>query len=103
MAFDFQKLGIDRLSQNVARSVNQPVGALVTGNITKGEVVSVTVGTSTVGATSATATVSGQRTGAILISTDCIAHRYAWSISDTTLTVTTSGSASGEAFEFWVF
>ena len=34
--FDFQKLGNDRFSQNIKRSINNPVGSIVTGDITKG-------------------------------------------------------------------
>ena len=99
MSVDFKKLGLDRIATGISSAVNRPTGRLVTGDITRGTVVEVVVD----GGTTGSATVSARRTGAILISTDCIAHRYAWSISDTTLTVTTSGSASGEAFEFWVF
>ena len=101
MAFDFQKLGIDRLSQNVARSVNQPVGALVTGDITRGEVV--TVGPDFTG-NSASATVSARRTGAIMIqregTTDT--HLRAWVIEGTKLTVY-QHNAAATTYTFWVF
>ena len=102
MAFDFQKLGLDRLSQNVARAVNNPVGTLVTGNITKGEVVSVVID----GDTTGSATVSARRTGAIPISVEISGAspvcEYKWSISGTTLSVELNASRDA-TIQFWVF
>jgi len=99
MAFDFQKLGIDRLSQNVARSVNQPVGALVTGDITKGSVVEVVIDNASSGSTK----VSARRTGALLLGMSYSGNaEYKWDIVESTLTVDLNGSVTG-TFKFWVF
>ena len=99
MAFDFQKLGIDRLSQNVARSVNQPVGALVTGDITKGSVVEVVIDNASSGSTN----VSARRTGALLLGMSYSGNaEYKWDIVESTLTVDLNGSVTG-TFKFWVF
>ena len=99
MAFDFQKLGLDRLSQNIARSVNSPVGSLVTGDITKGEVVEVTFDSES----EKTAIVSKRRTGAIPINValSSVCEMF-WAISETTLTVSLNTSRSGTV-SFWVF
>ena len=99
--FDFQKLGSDRFSQNIKRAVTNPVGNVVTGDITKGEIV--TVGPDFTG-NSATATVAPRRTGAIMIARSGAAdtHLHAWTISDTTLTVTQS-NAVDTTYTFWVF
>jgi hypothetical protein len=99
--FDFQKLGSDRFSQNIKRAITNPVGNVVTGDITKGEIV--TVGPDFTG-NEATATVSPRRTGAIMIArtgtTDT--HLRAWYIVDTTLTVT-QNNAEETTYTFWVF
>lgn len=98
--FDFQKLGNDRNSQNLKRAITSPVGRLVVGDITKGEVVSVDT------AEGGTATVAARRTGAILlsiVSTDGGTIEFQYSITDTTLTVTKHGSSPDGTFKFWVF
>lgn len=45
---DFQKLGFDRMSQNIARAVNSATGTITTGDITKGEFVEHTTSSSSV-------------------------------------------------------
>lgn len=96
---DFQKLGFDRLSQNIARSVNNPVGTLVTDDITKGDVIEVTVEGGT-----GTANVASRRVGAIPIS---IAFNspaeVMWSISGTTLSVETDPGSTTGTITFYVF
>jgi len=100
VASTFQKLGVDRISQNIARAVNSPRGSLVTGDITAGEVVSVTI-TSGEGS----ATVSQRRTGAIPIGQNMSYgggdRGFSWSISGTTLSVETYGDDG--TMDFWVF
>lgn len=103
MAFDFQKLGVDRLAQNISRSVNKPKGNTVTGDITRGEVVEVAVGTAATAADTGTAKVPGRRVGAVLLGHDLLNHRFTWGIEGTTLTVTTSTAVGGNNFTFWVF
>ena len=96
MASTFQKLGVDRISQNIARAVNSPRGALVTGDITSGEVVSVSISSN-----EGSATVAQRRTGAILLSNPS-ATDLRWSISGTTLSVEQLGGGDSTV-EFWVF
>ena len=96
MAFDFQKLGLDRIAQNIAKSVNEPRGALVTGDIGSGEVVEVQMDGST-----GMATVSDRRVGALLLENSA-ADDLKWSISGTTLTATQSGGGP-TTVKFWVF
>jgi len=97
--FDFQKLGNDRFSQNIKRSVNNPTGSIVTGDITKGEIVALTFDAET----EATQTVSSRRTGAVLINTSldglCEIH---WTVTGTTLSAVLNTGRSG-TLEFWVF
>jgi hypothetical protein len=97
-AFDFQKLGLDRLSQNIKRSVVSPQGVLTTGDITKGAVVEVEVRSDTTG----TSQVADRRTGAVLLGHDCTDHRFEWTITGTDLIVTLTGSGEYN-FTFWVF
>ena len=98
-AFDFQSLGLDRLSQNIKRAVTNPTGTLTTGDITKGELVSVTFS----GSLEETVTVSPRRSGAIMldIALDGIGEIY-YGIIDTTLTVTLNNNNTG-TIKFWVF
>jgi hypothetical protein len=97
--FDFQKLGNDRFSQNIKRSINNPVGSIVTGDITKGEVVALEF----TNESTASATVTSRRTGAIPINTAldnmCEFH---WTLTGTTLSATLNVSRTG-TLEFWVF
>jgi hypothetical protein len=99
--FDFQKLGSDRISQNIKRAVTNPVGNITTGDITKGAVI--TVGPDFTG-NSATASVAPRRTGAIMIARDGVedTHLRAWSIVDTTLTVYQNNTKE-TTYTFWVF
>lgn len=93
---DFQKLGLDRISQNIARSVNRVTGTLVTGDITRGAVVEVSIESN-----AGSATVKARRVGAIPISNPS-ANDLKWSISGTTLSVSQSGGGDGTV-AFWVF
>lgn len=104
MSFDFQKLGADRMVQNVARAINKPTGTLFTGDITKGDVVVVDNFSGGVG----TARVKARRTGALPLefrdpSDD--AHELSWYIEGTTLTVNMKSGNAGEGAiaRFWVF
>lgn len=101
MAFDFQKLGLDRMATGIAKSVTGGQSTLSTGDITKGAVV--TVGPDFTG-NSASATVSARRTGAIMIqregTTDT--HLRAWVIEGTDLTVY-QNNAAATTYTFWVF
>lgn len=96
MAFDFQKLGVDRLAQNVARSINNPKGGnLTTGSIGDGEVVEVNVA-------DATTTIRARATGAILIgTTGGNVNTLDYTVSGGKLTLTFTGTATG--LTFWVF
>lgn len=92
MSTDFKKLGLDRMATNIAKSVSSGLGSggLITGDITRNDIVTVTVGAAGAGATSGTAQVKARRTAAIPISVvfpgdDPTA--YLWSIDGTTLTV----------------
>jgi hypothetical protein len=100
--FDFQKLGMDRMSQNIKRAVDKPTGKLTTGDITKGEIVKVTV---TAGDTTGTATVTSRRTGAIPIAFETVEAQteWGWAISGTILTVTMLAEAEDTVATFWVF
>lgn len=98
---DFQKLGLDRIAQNISKAVTKPVGGLVTGDITKGSVVTVTV---TDG--EGTATVSAQRTGAIPILSQMAAppaNSMQWTIDSTILSVDFNDAAQSGTVTFWVF
>lgn len=96
---DFQKLGLDRLSHNLGRSVNNPTGGLFTGNITKGDLVTVEFDAEAVG----TATVKARRTGAMPTSIILDAEpRLRWEMSGTTLTATIHTALTG-SITFWVF
>lgn len=96
---DFQKLSNDRLYQNIKRSVDGAVGVLVTGDITKGTVVDVTFDASN----EESVTVSGRRTGAILVnSTFGATSEVIQELNDTILTVYVTGSPTG-TLSFWVF
>ena len=94
--FDFQKLGLDRAAQNIARAVNSPNGRLVTGDITKGEVVEVSITSN-----SGTSVVKARRVGAMPISNPS-GNDLQWSISGTTLSVSQSGGGD-QTVAFWVF
>ena len=98
MARDFKKLGLDRISQNIATSVNRATGNLVTGDITRGEVVEVAFNNSTTG----TAQVKERRVGAIPLDQPFATDSWEWSISGTTLTVVYQGNQTGTS-RFWVF
>jgi hypothetical protein len=108
MPFDFQKLGLDRLSTNIAKTVGAGLGSVVTGDITRGEVVEVTLGTSaTARSATGSATVKTRRVGAELLGMDYVDGaddftEFKWSISDETLTVETRETIFG-TFSFWVF
>lgn len=101
MAFDVKKLGLDRFATGMSRAGGRGNTRLTTGDITKGEVV--TVGPSFAGNT-ASAPVSARRTGAIMISrvgdTDTFLH--AWYIENGTLTVN-QNNAVDTTYTFWVF
>ena len=97
-AFDFQKLGLDRMSQNIKRAVTTPAGVLTTGDITQGQVVDVELE----GNDEATATVASRRTGAILLGNTGDVSDIKWSISGTTLTVNANANRTA-IFSFWVF
>lgn len=100
MPFDFKKLGVDRIAVNVAKTVGAGQGNVVTGDISRGEVVDVTL---TAG--EGEATVKARRTGAAMISADIdnVDRFPVWSISGTTLSVSTGASPAAGTITFWVF
>lgn len=93
----FQKLGRDRMNQNVARAVNTAGTRLTTGQINAGDVVTVTFNNSD----SESVEVAARRTGAIPLSQP-FDKRVRWSISGERLTVTLDSSDTGN-ITFWVF
>ena len=99
MSVDFKKQGLDRMATGISSAVNQPTGRLVTGDITKGEVVTVEI-TSGEGS----ATVSARRTGALELarSLDADFFIYAQNTSGGKLTVSGNGTPSG-TITYWVF
>jgi len=102
---DFKKLGVDRMAVNIAKTVGAGTGNnLITGDITKGEVVE--VGWSTAN-TTASVNVGPRRTGAILLGVTFSGAQdlrwYSWSISDSELTAETDAAKDSAAFTFWVF
>lgn len=101
MPFDYQKLGLDRAAQNIARAINNPGSSVVTGDITRGEVVVVEF--KAPGAASAEATVKTRRTGAIPLGMSYTGNvEYKWGFSGDKLVVETNGTIEG-SFTFWVF
>lgn len=62
MARDFQKLGLDRIAVNTAKIAGAGSGNVVTGDITRGEIVEASSST-----TLASVSVRSRPTGAILI------------------------------------
>ena len=101
MSFDFKKLGMDRMASGIAKSVGTGGGTLVTGDITKGTVV--TVGPDFTG-NEASVSVPARRTGAILIQLESAVNTWlrGWVISGTTLTVY-QGGTQANTYTFWVF
>jgi hypothetical protein len=104
--FDFQSLGLDRLSQNIKRAITNPSGNRPnTGDITGGEVVEVSIA---VGDTTGSAIVGSRRTGAlplqVQIGPTATDHcEYKWGISDETLTVAINVDTRSVDITFWVF
>lgn len=99
MAFDFQKLGLDRMATGIAKSVTGGQSTLSTGDITKGTVVEVVLDNESSGSTK----VSARRTGAFLLGMSYSGNaEYKWDIVESTLTVELNGSVTG-TFKFWVF
>jgi hypothetical protein len=96
--FDFQKLGLNRLSQNIKRAVTSPAGVLTTGDITKGEIVDVELKAEDSGS----ATVAARRTGALLLGYTGDIADIQWTISGTKLVVTANSNRTS-SFSFWVF
>jgi len=98
---DFKKFDYDRFSQSLAQSINKPTGSLVTGDITRGDVVKVGPDFTD---NSATAVVKARRAGAIMIGRDgsTDTHLHAWTIDGTILTVRQSNDAD-TTYWFWVF
>lgn len=94
----FNRFNSNRDSINMAKAVNSPGSSVTTGDITRGEIITVDLAATNEG----TASVAPRRTGAVLISTTGGFADYQWSISGTTLTVGTSASVS-TTFTFWVF
>ena len=100
---DFQKLGLDRISQNIARSVNSATGNLVTGDITKGEVVEHT----TSGSGVEYVNIRSRSTGAVPISvwftnSGSADWNFELQSSNNRIAVKTS-SATPCVFKFWVW
>jgi hypothetical protein len=98
----YRKLGMDRNQMGVGQAFGSGTGSLVTGDITRGEVVEVII---TVANAGGSATVSPRRTGAIpiAIALDDTNEAWNWSITGTTLSVNwTAGSTDG-VMHFWVF
>jgi len=100
---DFTKLGFDRLTGNISRAINKSNGRLATGDITKGEVVTVAI----TSGNSASTTVKPRRVGAmpLEIRTDGAGAmgEYIWQIDGTVLTVFKNGGGADATFTFWVF
>lgn len=95
----FQKLGLDRISQNIAKAVNDPTGTLFVGDITRGDVVTVTFSAADTGSTQ----VKDRRVGAAPINVDLDAvAEYIWTISDNVLSVTLNAPKTG-TISFWVW
>lgn len=96
---DFTRLGFDRLTGNISRAVNKPTGRLTTGDITRGELVTVSFDNDS----EASTTVKPRRQGALISDVDldnmCEIH---WTINGTVLNVTLNVSRSG-SITFWVF
>lgn len=96
---DFKKLGLNRVAMDVAKAVGTPTSNIQTGNLSAGEIVSLSFSASN----TQTATVKPRRTGAIPISvaTD-IARGMSWFIEGTTLQVEFRDALTGTV-QFWVF
>jgi hypothetical protein len=99
---DYKKLGLGRSEVGIAKSVGTGQSTLTTGDITKGEVVTLTVES---GDTSASATVAARRTGAIPLSFTATGGEteWSWSIEGTTLTLNTLSEPDDQVGVFWVF
>lgn len=98
-AFDFQRLGTDRNSQNIKRAITNPTGTLTTGDLSAGTRTTLTFDAET----SQTTTVAARRTGALMLDVqlDGMSEIH-WTIADTVLTVTMNTARSG-TISFWVF
>jgi hypothetical protein len=100
VARDFKKLGLDRLSQNIATSINKPTGRLVTGDLASGEVVEVEFNGVDL---EESVTVSPRRTGAIILEIALDSPQYmSYELDGTTLSVTLPGARTG-TIKFWAF
>jgi hypothetical protein len=97
---DFKKLSNDRLQHSIFGAINRPTGSMTTGDITKGEVVTVTI----VGG-EGVAKILSRRTGAIMIACDVddTDHAFNWTIDGGTLAVTQGDPLSDGTITFWVF
>jgi hypothetical protein len=96
---NYQTIGADRGALNLRRSIGVEPTALVTGDITRGEVVTITLDNEAGG----TATVKPRRSGAILL--DCTDNTQTYLghyIDGNNLVVTFGGNATGTV-TFWVF
>jgi hypothetical protein len=97
---DFRKLGTDRNAVAISKAMSPGIGTggIITGDITRGEVVSVSVSDSTTG----TASVKSRRTGALPLNQPFDDDQVQWAISGTALTVTLDTDNTG-TMKFWVF
>jgi adenylosuccinate synthase len=99
---NFKKLGLDRVTMNISKAFESGIGTggLITGDITRGEVVTVDLESG-----AGSATVKDRRVGALPLAVNLVAtnESFNWSISGTTLSVSDANSANGGSITFWVF
>jgi hypothetical protein len=112
---DFQKLGLDRLTNNISKAIGGStafgvggVPALTVGDITTGDIVEVEMD-GTAGPSTYVVNTKERRTGAILLRSTCgVPMESTPELADTgggglgTLTVHYTGSPTGSTF-WWVF
>jgi hypothetical protein len=101
--FDFQKLGNDRLSQNIKRAITNPVGTISTGDISRGELVTHTTDSSDVEYVG----IRSRATACLLVgcwfeNSGSADWNYRLEASENRIAVKTSTSTPC-TFTFWVF
>jgi hypothetical protein len=96
----YKKLGLDRATTATQSAFGAGGGALVTDDISNGEVVEVVIESG-----NGTAAVKPRRVGAVPISValDSTNEAWNWSISGTTLTVNWTAGTPDGVIHFWVF
>jgi hypothetical protein len=92
--------------KRVTKSLGGVTRNAVVGDITRGEVVEVQVGTATATSGTGQATVGARRTGAVLIAIEMstpVGQQFNWWIDGETLYVETSDTTKYGTLTFWVF